>query len=255
MTIFSDKAASVADIKSNRLVIAGETYFPGAALDDDYVYEKLLSAEADAIRKLRVFLEPTVVIPDDAEQSEIDALVAASTKYAQEPAYDYEPEFFRGERWGYIVAQHNPIISVQSIQFSYPSPSNTIYTIPNEWIRLDKRSGHIRLVPATQAFAAPLSAFLMQALGAGSTIPFMIRVRYTSGLVDVNRDWPDLVDVIKKMATLRIIADTYHPQSGSISGDGLSQSVSVDFAKFGEELDAKLSTIRQAIHGVMMMVL
>lgn len=254
MTIFTDEAAVVAEMRAGRLALAAETYFDLDDLSDDYIYGKLIAAEAETARQLRVFLEPTVIVPDDAPQSEIDDLENAGTVYATEPAYDYDPQFFMGERWGYIVTRFRPIVSVASIRFSYPAPTNQIFDIPQDWIRLDRKYGHIRLVPASAAFSAPLSSFLMQALGGGRTIPMMIRVRYTAGLSDAVGKWPDLVDVIKKMAVLRIILDKFQPQSESISGDGLSQSISADTAKFHDGIDNKLDDLRDAIHGPRMTV-
>lgn len=215
----------------------------------DYLTSKLIAAEADASRQLRVYFSPTVIIPDDALQAEIDSLEAAGTRYAQEAAYDYDAHFFTGERWGYIVTQQKPIVSVQSIKFAYPSPTNQIFEIPASWIRLDKKYGHIRLVPATQSFSAPLSAFIMQALGGGRTVPFMIHVRYTAGLNNAAKDYPDLLDLVKKMATMRIMQDAFLPQSGSISSDGLSQSISVDLQKWHDGIEDKLDALRDEIHG------
>lgn len=250
MTIFADKEAAVAELRADRLLLSVSNYWPDTELGDDYLYAKLLAAEADASRQLRVFFEPTEVVPDDASQDEIDALEAQNIRYVQEPAYDYDPSFFRGERWGYIVTQHKPVLAVHSIVFAYPTPDNKIFQIPNEWIRLDRTYGHIRLVPAAMAFSAPLSAFIMQALGGGRAVPFMLRVRYRAGLKDVQTEWPDLVDTIKKMAVLRIINDLFPPQSGSISADGLSQSISMDTAKYRDNIDERLGDLRDAIHGV-----
>lgn len=230
-------------------------YVNFAALSVPDVFAKLRAAEKEAARQLRVFLEPTVLVPDDAPQVELDALDAAQTAYEQEAAYDYDPEFFRGERWGYIVTKHSPIISVQSIRFAYPSPGQAVWNVPNEWIRLDRQYGHIRLIPAAQAFSAPLSAFIMQALGGGRTVPFMIQVRYTAGLKNAAEDYPDLIDVIKKMATLKILQSSFQPQSGSISADGMSRSLSVDMEKWHDGIEDRIDALRDAIHGVRMVAL
>jgi len=138
---------------------------------------------------------------------------------------------------------------------------NQVFQIPPEWIRMDRRAGHIRLIPNSMAFAAPMGAFLLQSLTGGRTVPFMIQLRYTVGLENVLLKWPDLVSVIKKQAVLDLIADAFLPQSGSISADGLSQSLSVDMGKYSEEIDAKIDGpkgsnggLMTAIHGVRLMV-
>src|SRR3546814_15149872 len=80
----------------------------------------------------------------------------------------------------------------------------------------------------------------MQALGGGRTIPFMIQLTYVAGLANAARDYPDLLDVIKKKAVLKIVQDRYLPQSGSISADGLSQSVSVQMDQYQDVIDHAL---------------
>lgn len=262
MTIFKNRVAAIADMRADRLVLAAASVMPSVQISDDYIYLKLLAAEAEIARRLRVRLEPTKIVPDDAPQAELDALEAAGEPWAQEPAYDYETAFFQGDRWGYIVVQNKPIISVESVRFAYPSPMNQVFEVPHDWIRLDKKAGHIRMVPASQAFSAPLSAFLMQAMGGGRMIPFMIHVRYTSGLSNVLANWPDLVDVIKKRAVVGMITDAFLPQSGSISADGLSQSLSVDVSKYYESIDLAIDGpkgshggLMSAIHGIRLGIL
>ena len=110
------------------------SYVDLSKLSDDELFAKLRAAEADASHQLRVFFAPTLVIPEGAPQSEIDALDAAGTRYVQEPAYDYDPEFFHGERWGFIVVNHRPLISVQSIRFAYPDPTQQVWEV-RRWVR------------------------------------------------------------------------------------------------------------------------
>jgi hypothetical protein len=254
MSLFPTKATAVADFKAE-LALGASGLIDISSYSDDSLYAKLLAAESDASHQLRVFFEPTLIIPDDAPQSEIDALDDAGTRYRQEAAYDYDPEFFRGEKWGYIVTKEKPLISVESIKFAYPAPTNQVFQIPHQWIRMDRKYGHIRLVPASQSFAAPLSAFIMQALSGGRTVPFMIQIRYTAGLKNAARDYPELIDTIKKMATLRMLQSAFLPQSGSISADGLSQSSSVDLEKWHDGIQDKLADLRDQIHGIRMTVL
>lgn len=254
MSLFPVKADAVAALKAE-LSIGATAHIDLSGYSDDALYAKILAAESDASHQLRVFFEPTLIIPDDASQAEIDALDAAGTKYHQEAAYDYDPEFFRGEKWGYIVTKEKPIVAVHSIDFAYPAPTNQLFSIPQEWIRLDRKYGHIRLVPASMAFSAPLSAFIMQALGGGRTVPFMIRLRYTAGLKNAAQDYPELIDTIKKMATLRLLQSAFLPQSGSISADGLSQSSSVDLEKWHDGIQDKLADLRDQIHGIRMTVI
>lgn len=254
MTIFTNKTETVAKLRSDQLSLISDSYFDAAKLSEDYIYEKLLAAESELEHKLRVFLEPTVVLPDSATQADIDALEAADKRYVIDPGYDYDPEFFTGESWGFLSTRQKPIISVESMYFVYPAPHFALYTIPDSWIRMDRKYGHIRLVPAAQSFSAPLSAFMMQAMGGGRSIPFMIHVRYTAGLKDVNKDYPEAVSLIKRMCMLALLKDAMIPQSGSISADGLSQSMSADIGKMSDVIEDSIESLRDTILGIRMAV-
>lgn len=243
----------VDQIARDRLLQIAETFASGVTLYPNYVWAKLLAAEADAERQLRVFFGPVEMLPEGTTQAEIDAL-PAGTRWLAEPAYDWGPSDFQGDRWGYLVTRQRPIIAVAWMRFAYPIPVNTIFEVPGDWIHVDHKYGHIRLVPTGTPFGAPLSAYVMSVVGGGRNIPHMLRVRYTAGLKDALADYPDLVDLLKKMAVLRILGDRFLPQSGSISADGLSQSLSIDYQKYQDAVEHQIDTLRQAIHGVRMMV-
>ena len=250
-----NRFSAVRDFKTESLAFLDRS-FPVDSLTEDYIWDSLVAAEAEAGRALRVFFQPTVVIPETASASEVEALVAAGTPFVQEAPYDYDPHGWTSDAWGYIVSRKSPIIRVDSVRFTYPNPSSDILTIPNEWIRLDKKYGHVRFVPTGAMMAlGPMSTYMMQAIGSGRVIPNMIHMRYVAGLENPARDFPDLVKVVKRMAILAILKNAFLPQSGSISADGLSQSTSVDTGKWQDGIEHDLSALRDSIHGVRMGVL
>jgi hypothetical protein len=183
--------------------------------------------------------------------------------WMDEPGYDYDPEFFRNERWGYIVTRQRPIISVTAINLVYPAPTLTVYAIPNDWLRLDRKYGHIRMVPASSTFVAPLGAFLMQALSGGSLIPSMIQVKYIAGLNGTSdRLWPLVSDIILKRAVQKVMAGAMLPSSGSISADGLSQSLSIKLQDYEDQFQQAMfgpkgsnGGLWVAVHGIQMGVI
>lgn len=258
-TIFPNSADAVADLRGGTLMLAASRLLPGVSISDGYVYDKLLAAEKEVAHALRTFTVPTYIIPDDATQEETDALDEAGAVYAQESSYDYGPSLYDENRWGFIVAKSRPIISVSSIRMVAPSTNTTFFDVPADWIRLDRKYGHVRLVPASSLVAAPLAGFMMTSVSNGREVPMMLQMRYTAGLRNAAQDWPDLVDVIKRKAVLKIMLDSYVPQSGSISADGLSRSMSVDLDKYGESINEALfgpkgsnGGLMAAIHGVRM---
>lgn len=255
MSLFPDQIAAVDALRQDRLLLARSTLGNADAFSDDYLYNQLLAAQADIERRLRVFAEPVEVLPEGATQAERDALDTAGTRWVEEPGYDLEPDFFQGDSWGYLVTRHHPLIAVHSIRFIYPQPLPAVWEVPASWIRLDRKYGHIRLVPGTQAFAAPLSAWVMQVMGGGRSVPHMIQVRYRAGLENAARDYPDLLDLVQKSAVLRMLEDAFLPQSGSISADGLSRSTSIDASRYREQIDSRLGQLRDALSGIRCLVL
>ena len=154
----------------------------------------------------------------------------------------------------FINSGHSNDGGMASMQFVYPQPYSGVFSVPTDWIRTDKKYGHIRLVPGTQAFAAPLSAWVMQVMGAGRTVPQMIQLRYTAGLRNAAQQYPELVDLVQRMAALRILQAQFVGASSSISADGLSESRSLDLDKFQGDIDQHLERLRQVIHGVQCLV-
>lgn len=237
----------LAKFRSDRLPSIAQ--FLPLTVSDDFLWSKLKSAEADVAHKLRVFLTPTRVFAGTPTQSEIDALAGAP--YSEEPAYDFESDMGQGDRWGFFPTRQKPIISVQKVEFVWLG-SQSSFAIQADWVRVDKKYGHVQFVPTGQSAASmPLSMFMMQAMGGGRTIPHMIHVRYTAGLENAAGDYPDLLDLIQRMAMARMLGDAMLPASGSISADGLSQSMSPpDLDKMGESLDKAVGSIRDRIHGI-----
>lgn len=248
------------ELRADRLMMTANTVLSGAKFTDDYLWEKLRAAESEIGHDLRVPLTPTQFFPYPPTQTEIDAL--DGKPWAVDPAYDYDPEFFQGEKWGFLVMRQKPLIEVQRVRFVYPAPTTGFYEVPGDWLRMDRKYGHIRFVPASSPFVAPLNAFILQALGGGRTIPFAIEVNYVAGLENAARDFPELLDAIKKKTVVKSIEDSFPAQSGSISADGLSQSLSVDMEKYRETVDTILygapgtnGGLMTAIHGVRVSVM
>ena len=260
MTIFTNKVEIVTELKRDRLILAATSLLPNVPLSIDYVYAKLLAAEADAQRQLRVRFQPTAFFPVTPTSDQIAAL--DDMPWDIDAAYDYDPDMFQGDNWSFIQTRNKPIISVTSLAYVYPSENQLNYVIPLDWLKMDLKYGQIRLVPSSNISLAMLGGFWIQLIGAGRVIPHVLNLTYVAGLTDVFNTFPDVIDMVKKMTVLRIIEDVYLPQSGSISADGLSQSMSVDMDKYAERIDVMINGrpgsnggLKTAIHGVRAMVM
>jgi len=256
MTIFNFDT-DVPALRADRLMQVAATYFPGVTLSDDYIWEMLTAAETSLEQQTRTLFGAREVLPSGADPSEFAAYAALSPPQLtyEEPGYDYEPGLFQGETWGVIELRHKPLIAVHSIIFAYPSVDNDFFSVPLPWIRVDKKYGRINLVPATDtSINLPMNAYIMQVLGGGRTIPLMLQVRYRAGFENIKVDRPDIVAIIKRAAVLSIIDDGFLPQSGSISADGLSQSMSLDTSKHRDMLDAQIAKISSTLNGIRLAV-
>ena len=250
----------VEEIRNDRLMAAAAGVLQDVRVSDDYLWDKVRAAESELAHTLRVPLVPTRFFPIDPTPEQIAALDGMA--WAVDPAYDYTPDMFHFEKWGYFVTRQRPIIAVERMRFAYPSQRDGFFDIPSDWIRIDARYGHIRLVPSSPAIFTTMNAFIMTALAGSRSIPFMIQLEYTAGLTDVSTTYPELLDCIKKLAVCKVVADAFLPQSGSIAADGLSESLSVDVEKYSEAIDRIVNGgpgsnggLMAMIHGIRVMVL
>ncbi len=258
--LFPNRFTVVAQLRRDQLLLLAQNHFPGVTLDDDYVWEKLRAAEAQISRTLRVKFKPTTMFPTEPTQEQIDALNGAP--WEVDTGYDYDPAMYGGSRWGFIQTHHVPIVSLSGIRFTYPAKGGAAFDIPSDWLQVDEKYGHIRILPVSATAAAMLNPYMMGILSSGRVIPNMVQVSYVAGLTNAARDYPDLLDVVKKMAVLKLISDGFLPQSGSISADGLSQSMSIDMSKYEDSIDVILNGppganggLKAAIHGIRMAVM
>lgn len=256
---FPSIPGALASLRRDRLYQLMLTFAPGGTLEDSYLLEKLNAATSLIQHRLRVFLTPREIVPNTATQDEIDALTGAGNIVATEPSYDYDPALFQGNTWGFTLLRQRPIIAVHSMQFVYPTPNQSIFTIPTSWIRFDARAGTINLLPVQQPLTLPLNAFILAALGGGRSVPQFLEIRYRAGLANCARDWPEILDVILKQTALSIVEDFYIPssKSESVSADGLTQSSAIGLktGEYEEQIGRKVEAIRSALFGVRLTVI
>lgn len=250
----------IEELRRDRLLAAAAGAFPAIAVSDDYLWGKVRAAESEIAHTLRVPLVPTRFFPSQPTQEQIDALDGMAWEIESAP--DYYPDMFAGDRWGFIIARQKPLISIENMKFVYPTEQNGYYDIPMEWLSVDKKYGQIRIVPTSSAVMTGLAGLSMLGMQAGRVIPSMIRMEYTAGLTDVANTYPELIDAIKKLAVTKLVSDLFLPQSGSISADGLSESMSVDMSKYHETIDHILNGpegsnggLMAKIHGIRSVVI
>lgn len=257
--LFPNRFAAVQALRANPMLMRAAGLSPSVPISDDDLWGKLRAAEAEAQRTLRVKFRPTAYFPVDPTADELAALAGMPWEY--DPGYDFGPDNFMEDKWGFVALRNKPLISVASMKMVYPNPGGVSFEFPAEWLRMDRKYSHIRIVPTTVLSVASLSASVMQ-LFSSRTIPQAMEVRYVAGLANAAADYPDLVDLVMKMAALKIMGDRFLPASQSVSADGLSQSFSNDMEKHYDSINLILNGpkgsnggLMAAIHGVRMNVL
>ena len=230
MSIFKDAdKAKLAEGFKKRFQNAGLLAFI-CTYDTDVLLAKLRAAESEISDRLRLFLEPTQVFCSDDDNAAAIAALPAETPHVEDPGYDYNPDLFQGNTGGYLVARQRPIIAVQSYRFVYSNPQLSYFNVPASWIRLDKKYGHVRLLPNSDVSMLPLNAYLLTIFGGGRTIPNFIRLQYTAGIQNIQTEYPALYEFIFRVCALNLIEDTFPGGSQSISVDGLSESQAFDLS-------------------------
>ncbi|ENQ1546115.1 hypothetical protein ACEOHC_003927 [Salmonella enterica] len=229
------KELVIPQMRRDQLLAASSGAMREVLLSDDYIWQKLRAAESEIAHKLRILLTPHQIFPTDPTPDQIAAL--NGLPWMVETPYDYSPTLYDRDKWGYFISRQRPIIDVQRLRYQMPSQGNQYFDIPLDWLRLDKKYGHVRVLPTTNASLVTASVLGFTALTWQSIIPNMVNMTYTAGIEDAEANYPELIDAIKKMAVVKILTDLFLPQSGSISADGLSESMSTDIGKYQEQID------------------
>jgi hypothetical protein len=248
MTVLFPIADALTQFRADQLPLLQANFPLPVAPSDGLLTRKFEAAEGELQRELGVYLAPTMVFGGtEPTDEQIAALNGAP--YAIESGYDMTPDFFSVGQWGTLMLRSRPVKSITSMKFIYPSLNAQVIDMPMSWIQLDKRMGLINVVPGVGGLNVPLNIFAMQAMNSGTTVPNMIRVQYTAGLDASHFLYADVQDVCMRLVALRLLRDTFTPQSGSISADGLSQSQSVDLDKFAATIGGEIAAIRSKLLG------
>lgn len=254
--LFPNRFTATAALRRDRLLTAAKDL---TAANDDYLWEKLVAAESTLRHILNVNFQPTRHTPQALSAAEVAAL---GMPWEQDPGYDYDAAFFQSDRWGFLQLRNKPLISVEAVRVMMPGVEAS-FDVPASWIRMDRKYAEIQFVPTSEkAGVLPLSAFMLQTVSLGRSVPFSLHVTYTAGLENVTVRYPELIDAARKMAVLSMLEDSHLPQSGSISADGLSQSISFDADKYRDSIETIINGPKgsngglvRALHGVRMGVL
>jgi len=252
---FPDRMAAIASMRADYLPALMSGYGK-LTFTDQFLWARMLAAEAHVAHTLRVPLQPTRFFPREPSHAEVAEL--KGSPWAIDPGYELDPHDVQFGGTRSLRLRQIPIIRVEKVEMVYPGQVHPIFTMPNEWLRLDKKYGQMQIVPIGSQFGygIPSAGMAISVMSGGAVVPQIFHVHYWAGLQDVLKNYPDLLDIVMRTAALGTLKARLMPQSGSISADGLSESYSApDFAALQGQIDDELSAIREAIVGVRFTVL
>jgi hypothetical protein len=145
---------------------------------------------------------------------------------------DEQHDYFASDytNWGFLQLWKRPVSKVSSLKLSYGNAQG--FTIPTEWIKLDKRMGQINLFPTAGTAGGLIIGNNGLMIGLSSYwqyAPMAWKVSYEAGFDVIPSD---LKNVIYEKATIGVMSVWGDLIIGagiasqSIGLDGLSQSVS-----------------------------
>jgi len=141
----------------------------------------------------------------------------------EEDPYDFDPRYWK--EYGFIQLRHWPLISVERAIWYSPVKGQIMNLVTNDWIRLHKQFGQLRMFPKGGFSYGPYSVYGALWTGYGAArYPGAFEFDYTTGYESADFVPEGLRSTIGKYATIKALA---------VVGDGLlagfsSQSVSLD---------------------------
>ncbi len=201
---------TVAELKQRYLFGVDLTNDEGVTLPDEVFQHYILSAIAWLEHELDIKVLPTTFVRELSD-------------------------YYRNDYQNFTIIQleNYPVLSIEEFAVEYPSGQNVII-FPDEWLRLDRNHGLLRVVPTAGTLSEILvgqgGSFLPAIYNGMDYLPDLFAVSYTAGFEDGELP-SNLLDLIGKVASFgpfNIFGDLIAGAgiaSVSLSIDGLSQSI------------------------------
>lgn len=215
---------------------------------DTEILRKIRAAEDFYEHDLNLFFGVKKFICGATEQGIIVNPDAEPYGEIEEPGYDYDRDWYLGDRWGYLKLRNRPVVpdrtsasGITKFFFSFPSAVPHLFDVPQAWIKPDFQYGQINIIPTNAAIYASFSAFFLSiASGGAYGLPKVIFLTYLAGYDHdrLRRDQADLLEGVKLRTLLflgGILGNIFGMglQSNSIGLDGLSHSRGFAGGKYG----------------------
>lgn len=148
----------------------------------------------------------------------------------EEEPYDFDPDLW--SMYGFLQLRHFPVIQVDRAIWYSPVKGEIMDMVANEWIRVYKQFGQLRMFPTGGFSYGPYSVYGPLWTGMGARrYPGAFEIDYQTGYESAEFVPEGLRGVIAKYATIKALAAIGDGilagfSSQSVSLDGLSESFS-----------------------------
>lgn len=155
----------------------------------------------------------------------------------------------------FIQLENYPVISIEEFAVEYPSGQNVI-VFPDEWLRLDKTHGILRVVPTAGTLSEILigqgGSFLPAIYNGLDLLPDLFAMSYTAGFEDgeVPSNLLDLIGKVASFGPFNIFGDLIAGAgiaTVSLSIDGLSQSIGTTSSATNSGYGARLINYQKEV--------
>lgn len=175
--------------------------------------------------------------------------------------FSEQHDYYRSDynAFNLIQLDNSPVISIESFTAQYPSGQN-IVEYPTEWLRLNKESGQVQIVPTAGTLSEVMigegGSFLPAVYNGMPYLPQLWSVQYTAGFEagKVPRNIIDVIGMFASLGPFNIFGDLIAGAgiaTLSLSMDGLSQSIgttsSATNAGYGARIIQYLKQIKEQI--------
>lgn len=206
---------------------------------------------------------------DEALQSYIDTAISVlehDLDLTVKPTKIVEyKDYFANDyyEWGYFQLNRIPVISLESLRIVYlvndQDQPETLQDIPLSWIRLEKETGLVRMIPNNR-FPGRLAvggggAFFPELFNRNSMVPSLWEFKYTFGFCDggVPAIMNAAIGLLAANYALIVAGDLILGQAGiagtSLSLDGLSQSIQTTASAENNGLSGKIRDNNRQLYG------
>lgn len=163
------------------------------------------------------------------------------------------------QAFNYLQLDNYPVISVEEFNVQYPS-GQTVVNYPDEWLRIDREHGQLRIVPTAGTLSQILigqgGSYLPAIYTGMASLPHLFEIRYTAGFENCNvpKNIINLIGMMASLGPFNIFGDLITGAgigNLSLAIDGLSQSVtttqSAMYGGYGSRIVEYLKEIKAQI--------